>query len=602
MTKHYLIVTGLLSLPIALFSFFWFKKDIQSNKPASEPTYHLAFASFGPLNTDIFIADADGSNARPFLPHSALDYNASFASDGIVFTSERNGPADIYRAHPDGTALEQLTNDSAFDDQAVFSPDGKKIAFVSSRNGQADIYILETASKKITNITNNSSGDFRPAWSPDGKWIAFSSDRESNKPKVNGGFVTAQSTEIFIIQTNGTGLRRITHNQAYAGSPCWSRDGNKLIIYEGEIAEVNKITGVRGLSGTTQIASINLKTNEQKVLTSTPGEKLSPHWASSADRIAYSSRGPNGGIEFLQGPAGTRGEFQSPSWSADGTKMLFHREQNFERPPFAILFSRNKQFQLIRSGIFPSFFGSQLICNDKTAGILLNKIMLMNAKDGTHRSILFGDSVKSALAPVFSPQGDKIAFGFGRFFQTVQGKTIADIVVINSDGSGLKILTDGKGNYGFPSSSPDGKKIVYRASTDSVKGLFIVDVETGKITTLTIDSHDNFPGWSPNGDLIAFTSKREDNYDIYTIKPDGSGLKRLTNNKANDAHSAWSPDGKWIAFSSGIGRFKDESVLHPLNPQPYGEICVMRADGSDKRVLTDNQYEEATPGWMPLKK
>lgn len=48
--------------------------------------------------------------------------------------------------------------------------------------------------------------------------------------------------------------------------------------------------------------------------------------------------------------------------------------------------------------------------------------------------------------------------------------------------------------------------------------------------------------------------------------------------------------------------FKDESVLHPLNPQPYGEICVMRADGSDFRMLTDNQYEEATPGWLPLKK
>jgi len=48
--------------------------------------------------------------------------------------------------------------------------------------------------------------------------------------------------------------------------------------------------------------------------------------------------------------------------------------------------------------------------------------------------------------------------------------------------------------------------------------------------------------------------------------------------------------------------FKDESALHPYNPQPYGEICVMHADGSDPRVLTDNQYEEATPAWMPLKK
>jgi len=605
MTTQRLIGIVLFSFSVTLLSFAWVTPGIPPNKSDPDPIYHLAFANFGPINTDIFIADADGSNARPFLPDPALDYNASFSRDGnwIVFTSERNGSADIFRAHPDGTGLEQLTNDSAFDDQAAFSPDGKKIAFVSSRNGQADIYILDIASKQITNITNDPAGDFRPAWSPDGKWIAFSSDRESTKPKGFVGFETAHSTEIFIIQPNGKGLRRITHNQAFAGSPSWSPDGSKLLIYEAEVAEVNKITAPVDLKGSTQIAIIDLKTTERTVVTSTPGEKWSPHWV-SPDRIAYCSGGPNGGIEFLTGPAGKRGEFQSPSWSSDGRKMLFHREQNFEKPPFAKLYSRDKQFQLIRTGIFPSFSsdGSQLICNDKTAGIMINKIMRMNANDGTHRSILFGDSVKSALAPAYSPKGDKIAFGFGHFFQAHMGPAIADIAVVNSDGSGLKILTDGKGNYGFPSWSPDGRKIVYRAATDSVKGLLIVDVETGKITTLTRDSHDNFPGWSPNGDLIAFTSKRENNYDIYTIKPDGTGLKRLTTDQANDAHSAWSPDGKWIAFASGSGGFKDESALHPLNPQPYGEICVMRADGSDKRELTDNQYEEATPAWMPMKR
>jgi len=166
----------------------------------------------------------------------------------------------------------------------------------------------------------------------------------------------------------------------------------------------------------------------------------------------------------------------------------------------------------------------------------------------------------------------------------------------------LRVITDGKGNYGFPSWSPDNKKIVYRASTDSVKGLLIIEIETGKITTLTTNSQDNFPVWSPDGSLIAFTSKREDNYDLFTIKPDGSDLKRITSDPGNEAHSVWSPDGKWIAFSSGIQGFKDESALHPYNPQPYGEICVMRADGTDMRVLTDNQFEEATPTWRIMKK
>jgi TolB protein len=85
---------------------------------------------------------------------------------------------------------------------------------------------------------------------------------------------------------------------------------------------------------------------------------------------------------------------------------------------------------------------------------------------------------------------------------------------------------------------------------------------------------------------------------VYTINPDGSDLKRLTNSPWNDAHNAWSPDGQWIAFASGRGGFKDEAALYPGNPQAYGEIYVMRADGSDQRVLTDDQFENGIPTWI----
>jgi Tol biopolymer transport system component len=583
MMQIYLLVVGLL--------FF-------QQSPAKH-TYRLAFANFGPLNTDIFIADGDGKNAKALLPETGLDYNASFSSDGtwVVFTSDRNGSSDIYRVHPDGNGLEQLTNDPSFDDQAVFSPDGEEIAFVSSRNGQADIYVLDIATKKINNITNHPAGDFRPAWSPDGKWVAFSTDRDSKKPMPV--FTIWQSTEIYTVGVDGTGLKRRTKLDAYAGSPYWSPDGKQIVFYEAALQQVRNMNTVLTTNATTQLSVINISDNSIQTITKDSGEKIYPRWFTD-NSMAYVTRGENPGILFTNGKARLIGEFENPSWSADGKRMLFHREINSDWPPYHKLFSRDSQFQLIRSGVFPSFSpsGKYLICNDKTAGIHHNKIMLMNSA-GTNRSILFGDSVKSALAPVWSPMGDKIAFGFGRFFQSLQGPAIGDIAIIDKDGSHLKVLTDGRGNYGFPSWSPDGQKIVFRAATDSIKGLQIIDVQTGKITPLTNGSQDNFPSWSPNGDLIAFTSKRESNYDIYIIKPDGSGLKRLTSDPGNDAHNVWSPDGKWIAFSSGKTGFKDESALHPRNPQPYGEICVIRADGSDFRVLTDNQYEEATPAWMP---
>jgi hypothetical protein len=48
------------------------------------PRYAVTFASFAPLNTDIFVADSDGSNPRALLANHALDYNASFSRDGAV--------------------------------------------------------------------------------------------------------------------------------------------------------------------------------------------------------------------------------------------------------------------------------------------------------------------------------------------------------------------------------------------------------------------------------------------------------------------------------------------------------------------------------------
>jgi len=69
--------------------------EIGSAADEAEPSYTITFASFGPQNTDLFLSDADGKNAKPLVPHGENDYNASFSADGkwIVFTSHRKGSA-----------------------------------------------------------------------------------------------------------------------------------------------------------------------------------------------------------------------------------------------------------------------------------------------------------------------------------------------------------------------------------------------------------------------------------------------------------------------------------------------------------------------------
>jgi TolB protein len=87
---------------------------------------------------------------------------------------------------------------------------------------------------------------------------------------------------------------------------------------------------------------------------------------------------------------------------------------------------------------------------------------------------------------------------------------------------------------------------------------------------------------------------------VCTVRPDGKNVTQLTHTRGNDAHASWSPDGERIVFTSGRMGFKDEE-FYTSAPQPYGEIFVMKYDGTEVEQLTDNQWEDGAPAWQPHK-
>ena len=584
-------------------------------QPGAQAPYTIAYASFGPLNTAVFVANADGTQERMLVGNPALDSNPSFTPDGraVLFTSTRDGSADIYRIRLDGTNLERLTNDPAFDDQAVMSPDGARVAFVSSRTGQADIWLLDVGTRRLRNLTNHPGGDYRPAWSPDGQWIAFTTDRDSAGARESTGaqFAPRQMTQIYIMRADGSGLRRLTNGEEPVGGASWSPDGTAIVFYEAAAEDWQVLSRTfPGVVARSQIATIHVATGARTALTTGPGRKLTPQWITHG-RIAYvradteeqagqqkRSRGYwSEGVRFTDGTAGPTGVFASVHWSGDGTRMVYHRDVDETFPPFVRTFSRDREFQLVRTGFFPSFSpdGRRLASTTSASGRVRTWLYIADA-DGSHPRVLFNDPTQSALAPAWAPKGDRIAFGLGSFFPSPARYGPAQIAVINGDGSGLRRLTpDDGGNYEFPSWSPDGKRIVLRSATSSSKGLSILDVESGTLTPLTPDSGtDNLPAWSPKGDVITFTSRRDGDWELYSIRPDGTGLKRLTMSPGNDAHASWSPDGQWLAFSSARGGFKDEMARGGGGGQGATDIFVMRQDGTDVRRLTDDATEEGT--------
>lgn len=574
--------------------------SLQAPPAAGAPEYTLAFASFAPLNTDIFLASGDGGAAAPFLPHPALDYNAAISADAewIVFTSERDGSADIYRARADGSGLERIVDHPAFDDQAALSPDGRRLAFVSSRTGNADIWILDLETGVLRNLTDHPAGDFRPAWSPDGEWIAFSSDRDSTKPFVV--FHRLQSTEIYRVRADGVGLARVTTEGGVAGTPAWSGP-DTILFYQAPIGEAQALSARFNPGGVTQIMEANVASGAVRALTSGGGPKLFPQPVVGG--VAYYDRAEGGGLRIADGRAAVPGEFQNPRWSPDGARMVFHREVETAWPPFQPAYSREPGFRLVRAGMFPSYSpdGAQIVMNNSPVGRGRQSVLQMRAQDGAGRTLLFDDPQKSAVAPAWSPDGTRIAFGLGEFFPMLAAEARADIAVLDVASGDVETLTSGDENFGYPSWSPDGRQLVYRAWRDQDSALLLIDLETRESRTLLTNfGRLNFPAWSPRGDRILFTSDRSGNYDLYTIDLSTAEVTQLTGFPDNDAHAAWSPDGEWIAFTSVREGFKDEALLTPGNPQGSGDLFIMRPDGSDVRILADTPFEEGTPAWAPL--
>jgi TolB protein len=589
--------------------------------------HRILLTRLGPTESELVIANADGSDARlfPGTQATSLDRHASFSPDGrwIVFTSDRAGSSDIFRVRTDGSGLERLTDDPALDDQAVLSPDGRTVAFVSTRGtGSTDIWVLDLQSRQARNVTRHAGGDFRPSWSPDGRWVAFTSDRNTPVERAKDALGPAgllglgealreaaaraweqvHRTSIYVMRPNGSEVRRLTDPAMAFGSPKWSPDARRIVAYRMTAVDTllarSSLTSDAG--AVAQIVSIDVVTGTVVDETSGAGLKVSPQFV--GDRVAYLVKnGPRSKLAFTGSP-GVSGEeagiIRNPAWSLDGRHVVFQRMRRWTWPQFQPLFSADKTVELAYVDPFPAFSrdGSRLVASerDRANDITTAGLTFVNL-NGLGRQPLFHRTGEAAFAAEWSPADEWIVFGLGRFFDGAKYR--AQVAVIRPNGTGFRELTKGEGNSGFASWSPDGKRIVYRVKSAAGEGLRIMTVADGTIMTLT-SGYDNFPKWCPTADVIAFTRTTKD-ADIYTIRPDGTGLTRLTNAPGNDAHATWSPDGRHIVFSSARYGFKDEAALFDDVPQPYGNLFVMNADGSNQRALTDSPWEDAMPGWQP---
>jgi TolB protein len=179
-------------------------------------------------------------------------------------------------------------------------------------------------------------------------------------------------------------------------------------------------------------------------------------------------------------------------------------------------------------------------------------------------------------------------------FVSTRPSATSGLWVMNVKGTGLRRLT---GNGEAPAWSPDGTTIAfarYKSPLISM-AIWLMNADGSNQRQLTVPPEDPgnerygnhaMPAWSPDSKQIAFVQQYRDRTDIYVIRRDGTGIRRLTTKVGQHTSPAWSPNGKRIVFVTG--RYQRR------------EINVMNADGTQQKRLSAGVGGYVNPDWQPL--
>lgn len=178
---------------------------------------HLAFAADHDGNSEIYTFEIESKKLNRLTENTARDNAPVFSPDGkaIAFESNRDGDMEIYVMNADGSQPKRVTFSKGPDILPVWFPDGKKIGFLTGRHivrnaggGHAgsvmnwEIYKALPDGSKFQRLTENNYWDFYPSFSPDGSRVAFVSIREGHT-----------EGSVYVMKLNGTGIVRLTKGE-----------------------------------------------------------------------------------------------------------------------------------------------------------------------------------------------------------------------------------------------------------------------------------------------------------------------------------------------------------------------------------------------------
>jgi len=389
----------------------------------------------------------------------------------------------------------RLTNLPGVESDPDLSPDGGQVVFVGDAAGNQDIYLQRVGGSQLFNLTEGSSeDDSQPAYSPDGDRIAFRSNRDG------GG--------IYLMGATGENVRRLVDGGYF---PSWSPDGASIAYGNQEFELPWQLNDPR------RIMIVDVATRESRLLT---GEGMQPDWSPNGQRIAYFGTREGGQRDIFTIAAGggdpvdvTSDEALdwSPQWSPDGRYLYFAS-------------NRGGTNNIWRVAI------------DETSG----------AVRGAPEAITTGGSDLQGYLSI-AADGRTIAFAAAQIE--------ANVVRVGFDGIAGEItsapapVTSGPRYVGAFDVSADDSWVVFR-STFPQEDLILIHPDGSGETKLTDDAdRDRSPRFSPDGERVYFYSDRSGTYQIWSIRTDGTELRRIAERDGDSYLPIVSPDGSRVAVS-----------------------------------------------------
>jgi serine/threonine protein kinase/Tol biopolymer transport system component/Tfp pilus assembly protein PilF len=411
---------------------------------------------------------------------------------------------------PQSVSFQQVTYQSGPEFFPSLSPDGKSTIYASQASGNWDIFFQRIGEGDVINLTKDFvKDDSQPAFSPDGEHIAFRSERDG------GG--------VYVMNANGASPVRVSD---FGYSPSWSADGGQILV------GTEKIPQPSTRPTKSQLWMIDLKSGQRQRISE--GDALQPTFSPHHKRIAYWSRPDRYGqrehiwtIPFSGGEpvAVTDGSSTdlNPVWSPDGNYLYFSS-------------NRGGSSNIWRLAI------------DEDTGVVSGNPEAVTTM-GANTSVLYLSFSRTGQL-AYSAQADirnlrRISFS------TTQGAFGKPAPV-----------TQGSLQLWFPDVSPDGEWLT-AYSMGQQRHIYIMRADGTNQRDLTPDNYrHSWPRWSPDGQRIAFTSRRTGDYELWIMNRDGSGLRQLSQSGGGH-YSPWSADGSMIAYS--IHTPKNDCVI--INPE-----------------------------------